>query len=207
MLVSGLDVHKNFSQAIIMTEKGEIIKEAKIRTTREDILNFYSSYPEITIAMEACYAYEPIYEALDNAGYKVKLSHPSKTKAIAYAKVKTDRIDAKVLADLVRSGLLPEAYIPPKEIREMRRLCRERMKMVSERTRIKNRIRHELIRKGIRSEINLWSKEGMRWLKGLNIPAINRGIEIMEKINECIKEIDKEIERIAVRYEEEIRIL
>jgi len=107
----------------------------------------------------------------------------------------------------VRSGLLPEAYIPPKEIREMRRLCRERMKMVSERTRIKNRIRHELIRKGIRSEINLWSKEGMRWLKGLNIPAINRGIEIMEKINECIKEIDKEIEKIAVRYEEEIRIL
>jgi len=47
----------------------------------------------------------------------------------------------------------------------------------------------------------------MRWLKGLNIPVINRGIEIMEKINECIKEIDKEIERIAVRYEEEIRIL
>ncbi len=137
MLVNGLDVHKNFCQAIIMTEKGEIIKEAKIRTTREDILNFYSSYPEITIAMEACYAYEPIYDVLDNAGYKVKLSHPSKTKAIAYAKVKTDRIDAKVLADLVRSNLLPEAYIPPKEIREMRKLCKAIYYMLKQKEKFK----------------------------------------------------------------------
>ncbi len=45
MVVSGLDVDKNFCQAIIMTKKGEIVKEAKIRTTREDILNFYSRAP------------------------------------------------------------------------------------------------------------------------------------------------------------------
>ena len=181
MLYAGLDVHKNFCQAIVITEKGKIVEEARIKNSREDIARFFSRFKEkeISIAMEACYAYEPVYEALESLGFASKLCHPLKTKAIAYARVKTDRIDARILADLLRSNLLPEAYVPKKEIRELRKLCRERKKIVAERTRWKNRIRHELVRNGIKHCFrNLWSKQAMLWLSSLGIESVNRALFI-----------------------------
>ena len=84
---------------------------------------YFSECRQQAGAIEACSLWEPVYEALEEIGYDVKLSHPLRTKAIAYAKVKNDKVDAKMLADLLRANLLPCSYIPPKEIRELRALC------------------------------------------------------------------------------------
>ena len=54
-----------------------------------------------------------------SGGFEVKLAHPLKTKIIAEAKIKTDATDSKALAQLLRADLLPESYVPPKEIREL----------------------------------------------------------------------------------------
>jgi transposase len=59
-------------------------------------------------------------------GYDVKVAHPLLVKAIAYARVKTDKVDARMLADLLRADMIPEAYVPGKDVREVRDLVRRR---------------------------------------------------------------------------------
>ena len=208
MYYSGLDIHKRYSQAVIMNEAGRIIREDRIRTDREEIKRYYSKYKGIEVAIESSYGYEVVYEALKEAGAEVRLSHPKKTKAIGYGKVKTDKIDSRILAELLRGRMLPESWVPDKGIRELRRLVRERERLVRERTRHKNRIRQEMWRRGIEgSRKNIWSKRGMEWLKGRGVKSIERGIKIIETIEEQIKEVDKEIRGASKRYEREKKIL
>jgi len=71
--------------------------------------------------MEASSTWTHIYDLLDELGIEVCLAHPLQTKAIASAKIKTDRISAETLAQLLRADLIPTAYVPSKEIRELRR--------------------------------------------------------------------------------------
>ena len=77
------------------------------------------------------------------------LAHPLRTQAIAAARVKTDAVDAKTLAHLLRTGLLPEAYIAPPELRDLRELLRHRAVLTRMRTAVKNRVHALLARQGI----------------------------------------------------------
>jgi len=83
-----------------------------------------------------------------------------KTRAIAEAKIKSDKIDAKTLADSARGNLLPTSWIPPKEIRELRDLVRQRIFLVRQRAKVKNKIKAELIKRGIDYKRNIFSKAG-----------------------------------------------
>jgi hypothetical protein len=69
-------------------------------------------------------------------GFRVVLSNPARTKAIAEAKIRSDRLDASMLADLLGAGLVAESYVPPKHIRDVRALLRYRVSLVRERTRL-----------------------------------------------------------------------
>ena len=80
------------------------------------------------------------------------LAHPLRTKAIAAARVKTDAVDARTLAHLLRAGLLPEAYIAPRELRDLRELLRHRVVLTRMRTALKNRVHALLARHGIQPE-------------------------------------------------------
>ena len=158
--------------------------------------------------MEGGYGYEAIYEALKEGGIEAKEGHPIKIKAIGYARIKTDRIDAKILADLTRSKLLPEAYVVSRGVRRIRELCRERKKVVEERTKWKNRIRSIIEKEGIEVGVkNLWTRRGEVWLKGLGIKRIERGLKMIEVLDRCIEEIEKEIEEASKEIMEEREIL
>jgi transposase len=78
------------------------------------------------VALEATYGWEWLADLLEEAGYDVRLAHPLRTRAIAAARVKTDAVDAKTLAHLLGTGLLPEAYIAPPALRDLRELLRHR---------------------------------------------------------------------------------
>jgi transposase len=82
----------------------------------------------------------------------VHLAHPLRTQAIAAARVKTDAVDAKTLAHLLRTGMLPEAYIAPPELRDLRELLRHRTVLTRLRTSVKNRVHALLARHGILPE-------------------------------------------------------
>jgi transposase len=84
------------------------------------------------------------YDLLKSEGYNVKAAHPLMVKSIAYAKVKTDKVDARILADLLRTDIIPECYIPDEKIRDPRDLVRRRHYFVNTRTMFKNNIHAEL---------------------------------------------------------------
>jgi hypothetical protein len=78
-------------------------------------------------ALEATYGWEWLAQLLEDRGCELHLAHPLRTKAIASARVKTDAVDARTLAHLLRADPLPEAYIAPRELRDLSDLLRQRV--------------------------------------------------------------------------------
>jgi transposase len=108
-----------------------------------------------------CYA-----DFIESLGLDVRLANPMRVKAIASARIKTDSIDAGVLADLLRANLLPESYHAPKDVRAWKEEVRLRMSLVRLRVQVKNKIHALLWKEGIRSPYTLFSKKGLTWLEG-----------------------------------------
>jgi len=184
-----------------MKENGEVILEKKVRT--EELEKFLEKIENRTIVLE------PTPTAINLArklrkNNKILLSHPYKTKLIAESKKKTDRVDAKVLADLARTNFLPTAYLPPDEIMELREIIRERIRLKKLSTSTKNRIHSILTKKGIKYDGNLFNSEGREFLKSLNNEWIDRYLRILERIEDEIKEIDREIRQKCMENEETI---
>ena len=161
---------------------------------------------EAKIAMEAGYCWQPLYDHLEETGYDVRLVHPLKVKAIAEAKVKTDKIDSETLAHLLRAGLLPESYVPPREIRELRDLVRRRAFLVGMRTKIKNRIHAELVKRGIDLGVSPFTKEGKSLLGGLGLDAVSQMLPLIEALDGQIRCISLQLMRM-VGGDERARLL
>jgi transposase len=202
MLYAGMDVHKKFCQIIVCTKEGEVIKKGKVKTNEKEIREFFYGLKNVKVAIEASTNYSYIVDALANDGYEILMAHPLKTRAIAEAKIKSDKIDAKILADLTRGNLLPTSWIPPKEIRELRDLVRQRIFLVRQKTKIKNKIHAELIKRGIEYKRNIFTKAGKEWLHSLKIPAIETYLSIMEKLGEEIKKIDRRLKEEEKKFKE-----
>jgi len=201
---AGLDIHKKTCQAIICTDKGNIIKEGKITTEKEEIKEFFSEFKELTIAIEACNTWEHIFETLEMDGHQVVLAHPLKTRVIAEARVKTDRVDAKILMHLLRTGFLPTSYIPCREIRDLRNLVRRRIFLGRYTARLKNKIYAELLRQGIQYKRGptLFNGRGRQWLRLLKISSVDSYLNMYESTLEEIKILERELKNRARQYKE-----
>ena len=110
---------------------GEIKEEVRIENTKQALEKFASKYQGAKAVIEATSNYRFIYN-LENY-MDVKLAHPYKTRVIAEARIKNDRLDAKMLAHLLRTNLIAESYVPPKEVRELRDL-RLRKSLIEDRS-------------------------------------------------------------------------
>jgi transposase len=197
----GIDIHKKYSYAAVVDETGEIIEETRIANTKESLEQFASKYQGAKAVIEATSNYRFIYDVLENY-MEVKLAHPYKTKAIAEARIKNDKLDAKMLAHLLRANLIAESYVPPKEVRELRDLTRLRKALIEDRTRIKNRVHAILARNGITDYPNPFTRKGREYLKEVELSEVDRklleiNLSIIDKINEEIKEIDRIIQEKA----------
>ena len=121
----GIDLHRNRSHIAVIDEHGELTLSRRIVNDRDTFLEMLGDLQgESSIAIEATYGWEWLAELLEELGFDVHLAHPLRTQAIAAARVKTDAVDAKTLAHLLRTGLLPEAYIAPPELRDLCELLR-----------------------------------------------------------------------------------
>jgi transposase len=92
------------------------------------------------VAFEAAYGWGWLVELLDDFGFDPHLVHPLRCKAIASARLKNDKVDAAILARLLRADLLPEAWIAPLPVRQLRALLRHRASLVRLGTQLRNRI-------------------------------------------------------------------
>jgi len=147
-----------------------------------------------------------LYDSIEKAHIKVVLANPLKTKAIASARIKSDKVDARILAHLLRAELIPPSYVPPYEIREMRYLLRHRASLVSVRTRVKNQIHSLLDRNGISTGrfSDLFGKSGMEWLKNVELSTLDRlmldnHLEHLESLKRQMNRVDAEITSRASR--------
>ncbi len=139
-------------RAQVIDQDGELLLSRRIANDPETFIELLGDPADTHVALEATYGWEWLADLLTVAGYDVHLAHPLRTRAIAAARVKTDAIDAKTLAHLLRTGLLPEAYIAPVELRDLRELLRHRVVLTRMRTSVKNRVHALLARHGIRPE-------------------------------------------------------
>lgn len=190
----GMDLHKKTSTFVVKEKFGRVIQKKKLNTDREEVTNFLSSYRGAELVVEPVsqwYVYADLIQKLD---INVHLAHPMKVKAIAFAKVKTDSIDAGVLCDLLRSDLLPEAYFSPKEVRTWKETVRFRVSLVQMQTQTKNKIHSILFKNAMISpHQHLFGIKGREWLEDLLLP---------EPFSFHLKEYLKLLDDIAVRIEE-----
>jgi transposase len=116
----GIDLHRRRSQIAIIDDQGELALSRRIVNDPEAFKELLGDPDATHVALEATYGWEWLADLLQEAGYEVHLAHPLRTQAIAAARVKTDAVDAKTLAHLLRTGLLPEAYIAARTARPAR---------------------------------------------------------------------------------------
>jgi len=145
----GFDVHKKSVSYCIKTAAGAIVKQGKLPSQRDALLSWASERDTPWHgAMEATLFSGWIYDTLQPYATQLEMANPRELEAITKAKKKSDPIDARKMADLLRCDLLPACYVAPPHMRELRRLLRYRSLMVREAVRMKNRIAGLLMETG-----------------------------------------------------------
>jgi transposase len=166
----GIDLHRKRSHIAALDESGAQLLSRRIVNDPQTFLALLEGVGECRIALEATYGWEWLADVLQDAGYELHLAHPARTKAIASARVKTDAVDARTLAQLLRADLLPEAYIAPRELRDLRDLLRHRVALTRMRSALKNRVSAVLAKNGIqRPYSDLFGPAGLRFLAELEL--------------------------------------
>jgi transposase len=193
-----------------MDAKGKLVKEAKIPSNREGLKAFIrtslnGNSKQTKAVLEAGRNWQIMYDLLDEEIKEVKLAHPLKVKAIAEARIKTDKIDSKILAHLLRTELIPEAYAPSKNTRKAKDILRQRIFFVRMRTKVKNRIfmildRHPEI-KDRPQVVDIFGKAGLLWLKGLKLTKpddklLRENIDLLDNLNQRISKTNHLIDEL-----------
>ena len=207
MLFAGLDVHKRETEAVLLDETGVVAHRERFPTRRDALLDFAARClgPRVRVALEATTNTWGVVDVLAETGTEVVVSNPLRTRAIAEAKVKTDKVDALVLAQLLRCDYLPTVWRPDAATREIRDLTSRRAALVAERTRIKNRLHAELHRRLIHPPMDaLYGPTGLAWLRELDLDplgraAVDSGLRLLDAVEAEIALVFQELARRAQR--------
>jgi transposase len=143
MLYSGIDKHQDNCFIVTVNDQGTVVKEARVANSEVLLTEYFRSFPADEIhraVVESTAGWYWLDDLLTSLGIELMLAHAKYLKAIAYAKVKTDRVDARTLAHLLRLGYVPEAHKVTRALRELRDLTRARLRLVQRRTACYNSI-------------------------------------------------------------------
>ena len=196
-MIAGIDLHKLSTNISVMDEEGHVIKEVKIPADPDELMEFSESLPANSdIVIESSSTWYWAYRILSER-HHVVLSNPLKTKAIASAKVKTDKVDAFTLANLLRGGYIAESYIPSGELLQLRELVRYRAELVRMRSALKNNIHSILLMYNTKIEGHPFTQEYINRLKQLNDYRINGYLDVIETLNREINDVDEMIKKQA----------
>jgi len=192
-VVCRLDVHKESTYSTVLDPEGEML--ARRRIPNDEIPSFLEPLGIDKVAMEASTYIILIYRKLKEEGYDITVSHPKKTRLIAEARIKSDRVDSKALAELLRLDSLPESYVPPKELAELRERVRRRAFLVRQRAKLKVKIRGVLAYEGVKppGHHGLFTRKGVEWLRGLGLEPVDCYLRLMEPLKEEIRLLSREL--------------
>lgn len=211
-LFVGVDFHKKSSYVTGMSSKGKVVLRRQMSNDRENWERLLNELPaQSKVVVEATCNWYYLYELIENR-FDVTLAHPLKTKAIASAKIKNDKVDSEILAHLLRADLIPASYIPTREVRDLRELLRYRIGLVRMRTLIKNRIHAVLSKNGlIFPYSDTLGKKGDLWLRALQLrkvymDEIEGYLNLANSLAARIHEAEKEISEKA-QLNDQVRLL
>jgi len=199
----GMDVHKNYLQVAVLDEKGKVLSNSRVDNNLIKVNKFFDSLhsgSNTKVVMESSGMWFNIYESLTKRQLDVRLSNPVKTRAIASAKIKTDKLDAIKLADLLRGGYIAECYVPDRRIMDLRELVRHRAALVRMRTKLKNKIHSIMVMNGTSISYDgthSFTKGYIEKLKELEDYRINGYLRIIESLNDEINAVSKKILLLA----------
>jgi transposase len=210
----GLDVHREFAQVAIWQD-GLVRQAGQIALTPEALKIFADSLaPTDEVALEATGNTHAIVRALRGRVARVVVANPQKTRAIAEAKVKTDKVDAEILAQLLAADYLPAVWVADEDTQARRRQVARRAHIVRQRTRLKNQVQSILHRNLVPRcpAADLFGLKGRRWLAGQELPADERQavLALLRQLDFHAQElrlIDAELARVALDCENTKRLM
>lgn len=215
----GIDVGKRICRVALKDDRGNILDEFFFGNSYQGMLELIKRIHDH--GTKKCNAvlestgnmWMRIHDTLEDNGIDTILANPYKTKIIAQAKIKSDKLDARILSDLLRTGLVYESYVPVKEFREKRSLVRHRIALSRTKTKLANKIHAILDKYEYKTKLtDIFGKSGNEWLKSLSISPIDRIIlnttlTSIETIDNQIDIVSKEIAKYAWKDSQDIKIL
>jgi len=216
MLYAGIDYHKRYSQVHVIDHIGRTRATARLANDGLTVEKFFKSLGEPCAAvLEAGWNWGVMFDwlaAIDTVE-QVELAHPFRVRAIAAAQVKTDAIDAHTLAQLLRSNLIPRAYIPGVETRRLREIVRQRVFLVRVRTMVKNRIHALLDRYHVPAPAvsDMFGKRGRDYLAKVELPAgaqelLRQDLALLEALTREVRGTEQWL-RDSVRGDHRVELL
>ena len=205
MYYVGLDLHKKYITGCALDSQGAVVAtERRLPPVLETMLGWLAPLGQpVAVALEATLYWAWLHDRLTAAGYQVAVAHPQQVKLICHARCKTDPVDARKLADLLRTELLPAIWIPDAETRARRTLLRGRAWVVRTRTRVKARIQAYLAAENERVPVSdLFSRGGRAWLATVALPPevrsqVDRLLALVEQLDVQIAGQDRTVRELA----------
>ena len=201
-LYLGVDLHKQSCWVTVLDADGHLLESRKLGTEKWELLEFFGKVEKpAAVAVEATFNWYYFLNVIEPLGLELHLVHPWKTRAIASARIKHDKLDSRVLAELLRTGFLAEAWIAPRAVREQRQLLRYRVHTVQWATRAKNCIHAILNRNGIRAPLRSpFGPQGREFLTEVELPGTDRWevdgqLARLDLLRGQLRELDQEVRR------------
>jgi transposase len=200
MYFIGVDHHKQVSVMTVLDEDGRELKNGRVFNLREKVERFLEGYRPFTAVIEAGRSSYVMADLLRELGGEVKMANALQVKAIAHARIKTDKRDSRTLAQLLRADLIPEVYQRGKRNRRAQRVVRMRAYWVVKQTEVKNKIRALLAqqKEEIRLEVEK-RKDGLFSLRGIefltNLPLEDPDKMVMEDLIQGYLEVQAHLKR------------
>lgn len=191
----GLDIAKNSVVATAVDPLGQRIDQSTLGPTDAELIAYLRRLPGTKrVALEACTMWEHYHDAAVAAGTDVVLSHPYKTRLIADASLKSDKVDSEALATLLRLRALPTAFVPDATARALRRVVRDRAFYRKQQKAVAHHTYSFLLAKGIPYEEGvLGLKRRREELRALHLPEVERGLDRLHDFDLGTRELDLEI--------------
>jgi transposase len=205
MLYAGIDLHRRYLVVVVLDSSGAVVLERRLANDPGVILGCFGGLDEPMYAVvEAMGSWQWLHDLLVGEGIPTMLAHPFKVRAIAAARLKNDRIDARILADLLRAGLIPPAYVASPAVRTLRELLRHRAALVRMQTGLKNRLRALLAKRNLAvTATSLMSRKARAELAALKLTGtvrreLDQYLELLDHLAELIQHLNIEVERRAL---------
>jgi transposase len=204
MYYTGIDLHKKTSFITTVDDSGKVVFRRNFANQEEHILEYFVNLDGPTkIVIESMCSWHWLHDLLKAHNFNVVISNPLKTKAIASAKIKNDKVDSHMLAQLLRADLIATVHVCSLKTRKLKELLRHRQRLVRDATRMKNRIHMLLMKNNISVAVgNLFGVKGMKCLKQIDLPIYHQEqlksyLTLYDCLSEQVEPLTKQIRDLA----------